>query len=149
MCSLIINKIKINFFFSFRSILYCSHYLLCHYSNLNHRNNNNYNNNWFVCNTSPHFCSRKHKLYSIKAICEPRLFSSHATSHKADWILTTRCLLYLAFLYGHVNSLIKVIRSGFCCLYNITHYFLLWSLTLHFYDLSLYTHANVAVGLIV
>ena len=50
-------------------------------------------------------------------IFKPRLFCSHATSHKADCILTVDCsLLCVAFLYAHVFSLIKVLemdRSGF------------------------------------
>ena len=44
------------------------------------------------------------------AIFKPWLFYSHATSHKADWILTDRCLLCLAFLYAHIFNLMRVLE---------------------------------------
>ena len=45
------------------------------------------------------------------AFFKQRMFSSHATSHKADWILTDCCLLCLALLYAHVFSLMKVLDT--------------------------------------
>ena len=57
------------------------------------------------------------------AIFKPWLFCSHATSHKADWILTTCCLLCLGLLYAQVISLMKVLeveRSGLSLLKNST-----------------------------
>ena len=45
------------------------------------------------------------------------LLSSHATSHKSDWILTDCCLLCLTFLYAYVFSLMKVPEvERHCCL---------------------------------
>ena len=83
----------------------------------------------------------------IMAIFKPRLFCSHATSHKADWILTTHCcLLYLARLYAHVFSLMKVlemVHSRFRLLENyfaIALFFVLRLLSLHT-CLSLFSHA--------
>ena len=52
-------------------------------------------------------------------IFKPRLFCSHATSHKADWILTDSCLLCFVFLYAHTFSLKNVLNvecSCFCFL---------------------------------
>ena len=49
------------------------------------------------------------------------MFSSQATSHKADWIHTTRCLLCIAFLYAQVISLTNVFEveeSHSCLLEN-------------------------------
>ena len=42
-----------------------------------------YNNNLFS----------RYSYYTSMEIFKPPLFSSHATSHKADWILTTDCCL--------------------------------------------------------
>ena len=55
-------------------------------------------------------------------IFKPRLFNSHATSHKADWILTTRCLLCLALLQSNTNSLTNVIDIEGSCFRLLENY---------------------------
>ena len=40
-------------------------------------------------------------------------FTRNMSSHKIDWILTTHCLLCLAFLYAHANSLTKDLNRDF------------------------------------
>ena len=52
-------------------------------------------------------------LFSIllaKQIFKPRLFCSHATSHKANRILTDCCLLCLAFVFAYDFSLMKILE---------------------------------------
>ena len=48
-------------------------------------------------------------LYNEDVQTSTVLFTCDASSHKTDWILTTRCLLCLASLYAYVNDLINVL----------------------------------------
>ena len=95
MSSMIANKIKINWclvsikFFIVRTIFVCPCLQL-----------DEYNNNWL--------CSLTKQIFT-REIFKPLLFSSHATSHKADWILTSGRLLYIhIYIIGHYNLSVRI-----------------------------------------
>ena len=79
--------------FSIKLSLLSAH-LMCHCPNLYH---NNYNNNCLF----DILLSQLFAILLTMEIFKTRLFCSHATSHRADWILTECCVLCLALLYAH------------------------------------------------
>ena len=92
---------------------------------------------------------------------KPWLFASHATSHKADWITTTRCLLCLALFYEQLISLMKVLeveRSGLRLLENSIAITYLFAYNVHsccvrfrcaFFIYLFHTHIDVVIGLFI
>ena len=44
------------------------------------------------------------------------LFTWNVSSHKTDWILTTRSLFCLDFVYTHANSLMKILELECSCI---------------------------------
>ena len=55
-------------------------------------------------------------LYSSDLQTTTVLFTIYSSSHKTDWILTTRCLICLVVLYAHANSMMKVLEAEYSCL---------------------------------
>ena len=63
----------------------------------------------------------RNKKFCVELQTTIILFTRNASSHKTDWIPTTRCPLCFAYLYAPVFSLMKVLeveRSGFLLLDN-------------------------------
>ena len=97
---MIANKIIINLAVSLNYILHCSHHFLCATI---------YNLLYTTIIALWLFFLAYNGDIQPKTV----LFTRHAPSHKADWILPTSCLLCLLFLY--VNSLMNILEVECSC----------------------------------
>ena len=104
--------------FSSNKILYCSHIYFCVplFATYWYKNKFNCSLFFFAYNLFINNNTCSLDLYSSNLQTTTVLFTRNASSHKTDWIHTTRCLFSLAILYAQVISLMKVLEvecSGF------------------------------------